>query len=359
MIKNYITINGNTVEISNEQLTKIYEILNISPDCYNNKVKKVNRSSSITEEREIEICNLFGEYHINDIEKITGLTRSQIYRIKNKYRLQLTEKQLKRYSPEANARLGETNYNSYNTQMKIIDYQNANNVVVEFQDKWKTRVHTRYKCFKDGNVSNPYDAKVCGVGITGDIYPTTLNGKLTKEYNAWEGILHRSFDKKLKEEHPTYKDVSCCEEWLFYPNFYEWLHKQENFQKWLDGARWAVDKDIIIKGNKTYGPEFCCLVPMEINTLFASQTKGDSSYIGVCKNHNKFIASSCGFGYRTNRYIGSYDTEFDAFVAYKQYKESLIKRIAQDEYSNGNITKRCYDAMMAYKVEITEVSHVD
>lgn len=30
------------------------------------------------------------------------------------------------------------------------------------------------------------------------------------------------------------------------------------------------------------------------------------------------------------------------------------KREAQEEYNDGNITKPCYEAMMKYKVEITD-----
>ena len=43
-----------------------------------------------------------------------------------------------------------------------------------------------------------------------------------------------------------------------------------------------------------------------------------------------------------------------AFNAYKIYKENIIKQVAEIEYLNGNITKRCYDAMLSYEVEITD-----
>lgn len=38
----------------------------------------------------------------------------------------------------------------------------------------------------------------------------------------------------------------------------------------------------------------------------------------------------------------------------KKHKEEIIKRVAEDEYSKGRITKICYDAMMNYEVEITD-----
>ena len=39
----------------------------------------------------------------------------------------------------------------------------------------------------------------------------------------------------------------------------------------------------------------------------------------------------------------------------QEYKEYLIKQIAEIEYANGNITERCYNAMMSYQVEITDL----
>lgn len=39
---------------------------------------------------------------------------------------------------------------------------------------------------------------------------------------------------------------------------------------------------------------------------------------------------------------------------YKKHKEEIIKQVAEIGYKSGNITKQCYDAMMAYEVEITD-----
>ena len=39
-------------------------------------------------------------------------------------------------------RLGEININNQGYLMKIVKYDNANDIVVEFQDDYKGRVHT-------------------------------------------------------------------------------------------------------------------------------------------------------------------------------------------------------------------------
>lgn len=185
-------------------------------------------------------------------------------------------------------------------------------------------------------------------------YPTKLNGKAIKEYEAWKGMKRRCFDEKMKERCPSYKNVTCCDEWLNYENFYDWLHSQENFDKWLNGDRWAVDKDILVKGNKVYSPETCCLVPMNINSLFAKGNRNKNKMpIGVSL-HGRSFQASCNNYYNKKICLGTYNTAEKAFYAYKDYKESLIKKVAKIEYSKGNITKKCYEAMLNYKIEISD-----
>lgn len=41
-------------------------------------------------------------------------------------------------------------------------------------------------------------------------------------------------------------------------------------------------------------------------------------------------------------------------MSYKHEKEAYIKQLAAKYYSDGKITKRVYDALMMYQVEITD-----
>ena len=252
-------------------------------------------------------------------------------------------------------RIGEVIKNKQGCYMKIIKYNNSHDVIVEFQDRYKLKKHAKYSDFIKGNIKNPYYPIVCGVGMIGNKYPVSNNCKNTKEYQAWTSMLHRCYDKKFKKRYPTYEDAYCCEEWFLYDNFYEWLHGQENFDKWLNGSRWAIDKDIIVKRNKIYSPETCCLVPDNVNCLF---TKHDSSRgdfpVGVCKKEDKFIAHCNDPFYCKQKYLGLYDTYIKAFLVYKNFKENIIKRVANNEYEIGNITKECYESMMKYVVEIDD-----
>ena len=252
-------------------------------------------------------------------------------------------------------RLGQERRNNQGCLMKIIKYDDAHNVVIEFQDKYKANVHTEYKHFLSGNVKNPYHPSVFNVGMIGNKYPAFTNGKATKEHLIWRHMLERCFDDKFKNKHLAYQNVSCCNEWLIFENFYEWLHSQENFEKWLNNDKWAIDKDILVKGNKIYSPETCCLVPQNVNKLFTKRDalRNDLS-IGVRKNGNGFLAQWCNPFTNKKEYSKTYSTIDEAFEQYKCSKESLIKQVAQDELSKGNITLQCHNSMMNYVVEITD-----
>lgn len=239
--------------------------------------------------------------------------------------------------------------------MRIVEYIDHNNVIVEFQDKYRAKTKIEYGNFKTGKVKNPYYAEVYNVGMVGTKYPVSINGKVTKEYYAWNNMLKRCFDEKVKNKYNTYKDATCCEEWLFFENFYEWLHSQENFDKWLNGNKWSLDKDILLKDNKFYSPNTCCLIPQNVNKLFTKRNadRGDLP-IGVTRRKEKYISQCDNPITDKKEHLGMHLIPMTAFQAYKKRKEEIIKQVAQVEYSNGNITERCYDAMMRYEVEITD-----
>ena len=252
--------------------------------------------------------------------------------------------------------LNEERLNQNGCLMKIVEYIDNRNIVVEFQDEYKSKVKTSYGNFKRGIVRNPYYPTVCGVGVSGDKYPIVENNRPVKEYDICLRILYRCFDEKTKKKQPTYKNVTCCNEWLNYENFYEWLHSQPNFEQWYNGKRWALDKDILNKGNKIYSPENCCLIPQNVNCLFLKREAERGKYpIGVSYRNQGFVASCHNPFTNKREEIGWYNTSEGAFTwGYKPYKENIIKQVAQIEYEKGNITEKCYNAMMNYVVEIDD-----
>lgn len=238
--------------------------------------------------------------------------------------------------------------------MKIVEYNNCLDIMVEFQDKYKAKVHGDYNRFIKGNIKNPYYPSIFNVGIIGNKYERNVDGRHTKEYNTWIHMLERCFDSKCKEKQPTYKNVDCCDEWLLFENFYEWLHSQDNFDKWYYNNGWHIDKDILVKGNKIYSPNTCVLVPPRINCLFVKNNirRGDLP-IGV-SYHKLSDSYNASLNYDSEVKSKYFPTVEMAFNYYKTEKEKIIKQAAQEEYDQGNITKECYEAMLKYEVEITD-----
>ena len=263
-------------------------------------------------------------------------------------------------------RIGETNISNEGYVMKIVEYNNALDIIIEFEDEHKYRLHTQYSNFKKGKCKNPFFASVYGHGYLGtDKEGNTPNvnefkdGKNvhTWEYQKWQGMLQRCFDNKLKERNPTYKDVTCCNRWLCYANFLEDLEILKQEYNWDDDIKLNLDKDILNKNNKIYSLENCVLVPDWINLLFIKNDANRGDYpIGVCydKQRKKYRAH-CNINGKLIS-LGLYSTIEEAFNAYKQAKEQEIKRVANEYVLKGFITKnsRLYNAMMGYQIKIDD-----
>jgi hypothetical protein len=163
-------------------------------------------------------------------------------------------------------------------------------------------------------------------------------------------MLQRGYDKRYKEKNPTYINCSVSSFWHNFQNFARWY--EENWKPWMD-TTWHLDKDILFKGNKIYSPETCCLVPREINLLFVKCDKSRGNLpIGICNSENKkkFLVSLNKGGKQVH--IGTFDTIEEAFQAYKTAKEEYIKEMA--DVWKPLITKQVYQALINYKVEITD-----
>jgi hypothetical protein len=188
---------------------------------------------------------------------------------------------------KATDRVGQTNYNSFGTLMKIVEYKNNKNVIVEFQDEYKYQKKVRYSMFLNGIVFNPYDKATYNFGYFGvGEYKSEEKRKMTKAYSTWTGMIQRCYDPYfINYNKPTYKDCFVCEEWANYQNFAQWF--EENYYE-VPGEKMQLDKDILIKNNKIYSPDTCVFVPQRINSLFikANKARGDLP-IGLCKRQNK------------------------------------------------------------------------
>ena len=254
-------------------------------------------------------------------------------------------------------RTGEEGYNREGILMRIVEYKNTNDILIEFQDKYKAMVHTNYQAFKKGSVKNPYHPSVFNIGFLGiGKHKAEEKGKQIKAYKVWLKMLQRCYDPYYLNEHPTYIDCYVCEEWHNFQNFGEWW--EYNVYN-CNNEKICLDKDILVKGNKVYSPETCIIVPERINLLFVKKDANRGDYpIGVDEwsnkiNGDKWLKVRCST-LEKRKHLGYFplNRPFQAFYTYKQFKEKYIKQIA-DEYKEF-IPKKLYDALYKYEVEIND-----
>lgn len=249
-------------------------------------------------------------------------------------------------------RVGEENINSQGCNMKIIKYNNADDIDVQFDNYIRRNVS--YKSFKNGSIKNLYHPEVFDFGFMGEgVYKSRIEGKKTEEYIKWYHIIIRAYDPYYINKYPTYKNVTVCDEWRNFQVFASWWTKN----KWTDELNLIPDKDILCHNqNKIYSPDTVVLVDNKINSLFI---KCDSSRgllpIGVCysKEKDRYSASCCND--KTSRHLGFFQTPEEAFARYKEFKEAYIKQVA-NEYKNKypNFPEKLYKVMIEYEVDIND-----
>ena len=226
---------------------------------------------------------------------------------------------------------------------------NLNPIIITFNETGYT-TSTSYGHLIKGLVKDKFKPVVVGIGYIGcGKHPSSeVNScKVSKMYATWSGMLKRCYDDKSKY-YSNYggRGVTVCKFWHNYQNFGDWY-----INNYKDGC--TLDKDLTIPSSTVYSPESCCFVPHKINTLLLTckKTRGEC-VICVCyrKDTGKFLASC-----RSDAAIvtlGSFNTEYEAFLAYKTFKESHVKLVAEESYCKGEITQQIYNNLLMFTVNV-------
>lgn len=144
--------------------------------------------------------------------------------------------------------------------VKVIEYRNCHDIIVQFQDETEYTCSVRSGNLKRGFVKNPYYKSLVGIGYIGEgpykCYDY-VDGrkKLSKMFNTWSNMIIRVYSPEHHIEFPAYKNSTVQAIWHNFQNFAEWYSLKQPIKDW------ELDKDILVKGNKEYGPELCCFVP--------------------------------------------------------------------------------------------------
>lgn len=171
---------------------------------------------------------------------------------------------------------------------------------------------------------------IYGVGTNDSDYLATIlrQGEPRMEcpyYKTWKNILKRAYCPKFHAERPSYIGVTVAQEW----------HSFMTFRKWMAAQEWEgmeIDKDILVPGNKHYGPDFCVFVSARVNTLLVDNAVCRGEWpIGVSlhKPSGKFRAQCSSVDRNEN--LGYFATPKQARAAYCKRKAEVITEVALEQ----------------------------
>lgn len=63
-------------------------------------------------------------------------------------------------------RVGEERKDKNGCITKIVKYNNANDIIIQFQDEYKAKLHTTYRNWIMNNYFNPYDKRILTKGVS-------------------------------------------------------------------------------------------------------------------------------------------------------------------------------------------------
>lgn len=196
---------------------------------------------------------------------------------------------------------------------------------------------------------------ICGVGVN-DFKETIVgsDGSVIGEYSLWVSVIHRCYSNKSSLVRPTYRECEVEPFLLSFTNFYNFIRGLKGFGEVDEkGKPFQMDKDLLVKGNKTYGVDTICFIPQEINSFLTNRKnhRGNLPVGVVYHKRDGLFQASIRLDGRI-KYLGGFKTVEEAFRQYKIAKENQAKVLA--ERWREKIDPRVYHALMNYEVNIDD-----
>lgn len=185
-----------------------------------------------------------------------------------------------------------------------------------------------------------------GVGLNDADYPMYRreNGKIIWTcpfYKVWKSLLVRSYSENFQKTWPTYRGCAVSGEWHQFTDFKNWMSVRE----WLGNH---LDKDILIEGNKIYGPSTCVFVKPIVNTFLNDNRASRGEYpIGVSfhKLSGKFQAECSNPFLKKADYLGLYACPDQAHQAWKarklEHALTLASQQTDDRIAMALVARYC------------------
>lgn len=87
-------------------------------------------------------------------------------------------------------------------------------------------------------------------------------------HTVWLSMLIRCYSEKNRHKYKTYEGCTVDERWRLFSEFKKWREAQDWKGKQLD-------KDLLVPGNRVYGPDTCTMLDRSLNTFLVRQGHPD------------------------------------------------------------------------------------
>ncbi|MCX2891761.1 hypothetical protein OO258_26395 [Pseudomonas sp. DCB_BI] len=147
----------------------------------------------------------------------------------------------------------------------------------------------------------------------------------------WHAVKGRCDERGTQQRNnPRYQ--GCTLGFECFQEFAAWCNSQYGYGfRDQNDMKWEIDKDILVPGNRVYGPDFCCFVPRRINSLFtfSSKMRGDLP-LGVSpfKGDPKVLRARIRIGNGKSKHLGIFRSAIDAHRAWQEEKSRIIREEA-------------------------------
>lgn len=170
---------------------------------------------------------------------------------------------------------------------------------------------------------------VYGVGVNDADYTVNTIDATGKKvrcpiYTQWKNMMARCYAESTHKRQPTYIGCSVDVRWHSYMAFREWMLVQD-----YEGMH--LDKDLLLEGNKVYGPDVCVFVSRATNMFISTNRArtGKGLLRGVVKSGTKYTTYE--YRERVQVWTGRFDTQEEAHALYLILKERLSVELADEQ----------------------------
>lgn len=244
-------------------------------------------------------------------------------------------------------------------QYRVIRYEDAHNVTIQWQDCGTLQVCMSGDVAK-GKLKYLNKKSVFGIGYIGFGRFVPGERRMSSGEERMSPIIHRHWRHVLERtvadrEISRYEDCTVVDDWHCFQDFAEWAVIQKNaFAVEGSGRLYHLDKDMVKEGNRIYCPEYCVFLPNEVNCFYVKKEVGNTGFLGVNRIKPRRSTYKTGYIARCNKgdvreYLGFYDTPEEAHAVYKKHKEEYAKELALKW--EGKIDDRVIDYLENFKVK--------